>query len=280
MEQTMKNRVRLAVLSGAVFAVGGAITTHAGAGTDRPANAEKNQQGEQPSGGVWLTDGMTLIAELSGSLDSKKDKVGDPVKAQLSEAVKHGGKTLLPRGIKLLGHLTQTSARAKGDSQTTLAIQFDKAVLKNGEEIPLSVWIRALAAEPRNVYQPGPSGNPIAGTGSAAEAGSPMGPRNASAGGVTPIPQVPTAGANNPATGVPTPASAPDSGPDAAGGLNPGGQLTPDSRGVFGLDGVHLATDASSAAQGSLITSSGKNLHLDGGTRMLLVVQAQAAAHH
>ena len=271
----MRNRAGLAVLCGAVFAVGGTVC--AGARTSPSISVEENQQGDQPSGGVWLTDGMTLIAELSNSLDSKKDKVGDPVKAQLSEAVKYGGKTLLPRGTKLFGHLTQASARARGDSETALAIQFDKAVLKDGQEIPLSVWIRALAAEPRSVYQPGPSGNPVAGTGSAAEAGSPMGPRTTSAGGVPAIPTGPS-GTVYPGSNAGGPANAPDGGPGAAGGLNPGGQLTPDSRGVFGLDGVHLATDASSVAKGSLITSSGKNLHLDGGTRMLLVVQAQPGA--
>jgi len=272
----MRNRAGLAILLGATFAAGKAIATRADARASAPANAEKNQQGTKESDGVWLADGMTLSVELSNSLDSKKDKVGDPVKAQLSEAAKHGGKTLLPRGTKLFGHLTQASARAKGDSETALAILFDKAVLKDGQEIPLSVWIRALAAEPRSVYQPGPSGNPIAGTGSAAEAGSPMGPRNTSASGGPPTAPGTVSGPTNP--GIGGPPNAAEGGPGSAGGLNPGGQLAPDSKGVFGLDGVHLATDASSAAKGSLITSSGKNLHLDGGTRMLLVVQAQPGA--
>jgi len=274
----MRNRASLAVILGATLAVSGTVC--AGARTLASISAEENHQGEQPSGGVWLADGMSLIAELSNSLDSKKDKVGDTVKAQLSEAVKYGGKTLLPRGTKLFGHLTQASARAKGDSETALVIQFDKAVLKNGEEIPLSVWIRALAAEPRAVYQPGPSGNPVAGTGSAAEAGSPMGTRNTSAsGGVPPTAPVAVGAPANPG-GASGPANPPDGGPGSVGGLNPGGQLAPDSKGVFGLDGVHLATDPSSATQGSLITGSGKNLHLDGGTRMLLVVQAQASTKH
>jgi hypothetical protein len=273
----MRNRASLAVLFGAVFAAGGAVAAYAGARTSTPANRERDQQGTPAPGGVWLPDGMILNAELSGSLDAKKGKAGDAVTAHLSEPVKADGKTLVPRGTKLLGHLTQASARAKGDSETALTIQFDKAVLKDGQEIPLSVWIRAIAAEPRSVYQPGPSGNPVAGTGSAAEAGSPMGPRNTSAGGVPAMPGGP-GGTSYPASSPGGPANAADGGPGAAGGLNPGGQLTPDSRGVFGLDGVHLATDASSAAKGSLITSSGKNLHLDGGTRMLLVVQAQAGA--
>ncbi|HWZ98676.1 MAG TPA: hypothetical protein VN025_13045, partial [Candidatus Dormibacteraeota bacterium] len=54
------------------------------------------------------------------------------------------------------------------------------------------------------------------------------------------------------------------------------GQLTSNSQGVFGLNGLNLNAAASNATEGSVITSAGKNVHLDSGTRMLLVSQAQA----
>jgi hypothetical protein len=44
------------------------------------------------------------------------------------------------------------------------------------------------------------------------------------------------------------------------------------------LNGLNLSAAASNAAEGSVITSAGKNVHLDSGTRMLLVSQAEAAA--
>jgi hypothetical protein len=62
----------------------------------------------------------------------------------------------------------------------------------------------------------------------------------------------------------------------AVGGLNAAGQLTSNSQGVFGLNGLNLNAAASNATEGSVITSAGKNVHLDSGTRMLLVSQAQA----
>jgi hypothetical protein len=62
----------------------------------------------------------------------------------------------------------------------------------------------------------------------------------------------------------------------AVGGLNAAGQLTSNSQGVFGLNGLNLSAAASNATQGSVITSAGKNVHLDSGTQMLLVSQAQA----
>ena len=62
----------------------------------------------------------------------------------------------------------------------------------------------------------------------------------------------------------------------AVGGLNSSGQLTSNSQGVFGLNGLNLNAAASNATEGTVITSAGKNVHLDSGTRMLLVTQAQA----
>ena len=61
-------------------------------------------------------------------------------------------------------------------------------------------------------------------------------------------------------------------------GLSATGELTSTSRGVFGLDGLKLSGGEASSAEGSLITSAGKNVHLDSGTRMLVVTQAASSA--
>ena len=250
----MKTRTLLAILIGEMLVASGA--PHAQSRTQAAANSAS------------LTSGTTLNAELSASIDSKKAKAGDPVVAHVTDTVKAGGETVIPKGAKLVGHVTQAAARGKGDSDSALGIQFDKVVLKNGQEIPLSVWIRAIAAQPRSVYQPGPEQNTLAGTPGAGP--SPMGSARSTTGGP------PAAAA--PPMGASTDTAPADQTRDAAGGLNATGQLNSSSRGVFGLDGVHLATDASNSAQGSLITSSGKNVRLDSGTRLLLVVLSETSA--
>ena len=257
----MKSYSRLAVLIGVMLTGISAAQSLSGARADGKS--------------VSLASGTTLSAELSGAVDSKKAKAGDAVLAHVTDAVKADGETVIPKGAKLIGHVTQAAARSKGDSESALGIQFDKAVLKNGQEILLSVWIRAIAAEPKSVYQPGPEQNTLAGTPAAGQ--SPMGSARSGMGG-PPAPAAPTMGASTdtgPSAGGS--ASSADKTPGAAGGLNAAGQLSPNSRGVFGMDGVHLATDGASASQGSLITSSGKNVHLDGGTRLLLGVLAEVS---
>jgi hypothetical protein len=44
------------------------------------------------------------------------------------------------------------------------------------------------------------------------------------------------------------------------------------------LNGLNLNAAAANATQGTVITSAGKNVHLDSGTRMLLLTQAQAGS--
>jgi hypothetical protein len=127
---------------------------------------------------VKLSVGSTLNAVLNGSIDSKKIKVGDAVGAHTVEAVKADGKIIIPKGAKLVGHVTRSSARGKGDSDSVVGIKFDKAILKKGEEMPVNLWIRAIAAEPRIAFQNTPDPNAMAGPGSAAAAGSPMKPRH------------------------------------------------------------------------------------------------------
>ena len=61
-------------------------------------------------------------------------------------------------------------------------------------------------------------------------------------------------------------------------GMGGTSQLNSNSRGVVGLNNLSMSATAGGNTQGSVITSTGKNVHLDSGTRLLLVAQASAAA--
>jgi hypothetical protein len=257
-------------------------------GSASAASAASAQNGQTNAS---LGSGAAINAELTAPVDSKKAKAGDSVAARTIEAAKSDGKTVIPKGSKLVGHVTQASARAKGDSESALGIVFDKAILKNGEEVPLNVAIQALASAQSTAVA---SGGNDTGIMSGAGGGSPVGSGRTSGGGamggVTSTAGA-TAGtvtntaanAGNTAGGalnstVHSAANTAAAGPGAAGGLNATGQLMSNSRGVFGMQGVNLSSATAGAAQGSVITSAGKNLHLDSGTQMLLVTQAAGSA--
>jgi len=252
---------RILLLAGTVVATGLAVPVYAQTQTSAPAPSENT--GTEGT----LAPGMTINAELNSSVDSKKAKPGDPVTARATEAVKSSdGRTILPKGAKLVGKVTEAKSRAKGDSESMLGIQFDKAMLKDGQTVGLSnVAIQAIAP-PTNSAPALSSGPPMGGGGSGAPgANAPSNPSMSGSQGAR----------TSPSTGSQTPY--PNTGGDVGGG-NISGSLPPNSKGVYGMEGLRLGMTASANGETSVITSAGKNVHLDGGTRLLLAPAQQATA--
>ncbi|MGZ7084399.1 MAG: TrbI/VirB10 family protein [Candidatus Angelobacter sp.] len=92
-----------------------------------------------------LSSGTTLQAELTKSIDAKKAKSGDEVTARLTQDVKADGKVVMHKGSRLFGHVTEAQARSKENGESRLGVVFDKAVLKDGQEMAFSGVIQALA---------------------------------------------------------------------------------------------------------------------------------------
>jgi hypothetical protein len=222
-----------------------------------------------------LANGSAIEASLTKSLDTKKAKKGDAVDARITEDAKEqSGTTVIPKGSKLEGHVTQASSREKGDSYSTLGIVFDKAVLKDGQQVPLNVSLQAIALSQDAATAPaagsGMSGMSPAGGGSqASSSGRPGG----TGGGMSSAPSASPMPTNtNGASNIDTDNAM--AGKGAVGGLTSSGKLSPNSRGVFGLQGIGLATASEGTQQAAVITSTEKNVHLDGGTQLLLVTQS------
>jgi hypothetical protein len=300
------NRTGFLVAVGALFCLSSAAQSQtgaqAGAQSSSQASVQAGQTQAQVSGNASastsasaqngqanasLASGSAFNAALNSPIDSKKCKPGEVVTAHSTEAVKSQGKTVIPKGSKLIGHVTQASARAKGESESALGIVFDKAILKNGEEIALNAWIQAIASAQSNASAAGSDMDTMGSMGASAAGSGMAGGRSAlgsvasTAGGAVGTVTNTAANVGETASGaVNSAASAGGSiagtSKGAVGGLNAAGQLASNSHGVFGLNGLNLNAAASNATEGSLITSAGKNVHLNSGTRMLLVSQAQA----
>lgn len=255
------------------------------------ATAQTSAAAKSQSAPSSLAAGTAVNAELDKSLDSKKAKAGDGVTARTTEAVKEGSKVVLPKGTKLTGHVTRASARGKGDNDSTLGVQFDRAELKGGQDMAVQLTLQALAA-PSGATPIG--GDDLQGMGTAgssaptgasrAGAGAPVGGAVSGAGSTAARTTGSATGAADSTVNSTTNAaggvggSSTTTSPGAVGGLNSSGQLTSNSRGVFGLNGLSLTADTSNSAQGSVVASSGKSVRLDTGTRLLLTTPANTSA--
>lgn len=208
----------------------------------------------QTSDSTALPAGATIRITLQRPLDSKKSKTGDQVIAKSAESIKANGHDVLPRGAKIIGHITGVEAHTKEKPQAYLGIVFDRAILKNGQEVPLRVAIQAVAPGPGN-EDTNMSLTPATAAGSA--------------GGFGPVTGPITAGStSDPNAGTPGRIASPES--PTADNLTSRGELTPSCRGALRMEGVGLVPEDPNL--GSVIVSRNRNIQLDIGTQMMLRV--------
>jgi hypothetical protein len=223
------------------------------------ANTQKTEA--SASGETTFAAGTIMSAELSSALDSKKVKQGDIVNAKITNALKStDGRTILPAGAKLAGRVTQASARGGGQPDSTLGLIFEKATLKNGQQISFAAAVQAVGA-------------PVSAVSSSAGPAdvAPMGSANDTMAGSAGRTNSNNPGMDGARSNVPAATCGPVDSTTAASA--PDVDWNSNRHGVVGLSHLTLSAGGGSNPQGSVITSTGKNVHLDTGTRLILVTQ-------
>ena len=190
---------------------------------------------------------VTARASLGKGIDAKKAKQGDAVTAKLTDDVKIPGSVDLPRNTVLLGHIDQVQpSENKGDS--SIQVTFDKAQLKNGQQLAIKATIMQIAAPPsamRNQEAATPGSSAATPNSPAPSGGGPSG------GGMNSPQSAPRPAASN------MPSVAPDS-------PQPSGQQT-------GIPGVQLQSDIHQS-DSAVFSAKKKNVHLDDGTQLMMAI--------
>lgn len=181
-----------------------------------------------------------LPVSLTKSVDSKSLKENDEVEGKILVSLSTSKGMLLPAGSKLIGHVTQSTSRAKGDPESSLGMVFDKIEIAKGEELPIKGVIQAIAPS----QESGPT------TGAAGGLGMGNAGQSSQNGGV---------GAGTIPGPVATVGPMPGDGPQAGSGPS----LTSQSNGVVGIKNLKLTDN-------SILVSTGKEVKLDKGTRMMV----------
>ena len=221
--------------------------------------------------------------ELSGKLDSKTAKIGDGIVAKTKQDLRTADETVIPKGAKLIGHVTDVQAHTSSQADSHLSIAFDRAEWAGGHSLPIHSVLQAVTP-PMNAFASesadnndslaGPIGAGARGSGGARSGGGVLGG---------------TASATGAATG--------NLGNNAGGVLRNAGQTTANVAGnagavastgvsaatsasmgphATGVPGVMLAGDATGSTAGTL-SASKRNVHLDSGTQLTLAVSAAAS---
>jgi hypothetical protein len=236
--------------------------------TPQPVPPAGPQNAKSPSGSSHQSASVSRIApgsvipvELTKSIDAKKVKIGDEVVAKVTMDLKtNSGEIILPKDTKVVGHVTEAQSRSKEQKDSQVGIIFDRAVMKSGGEMQMPMSIQAIIAP-----QASNSGNADNGNGQS-----------------TPAPAANASGASANGGRAPSMGGAPPPTPNASTGGNTSTDdstaakahepITGKTEGVVGLRDLELATTATAASQGSVVSSEKNNVKLDSGTLMLLRV--------
>lgn len=223
---------------------------------ETPNNAATNTGETQQTRTLQMVQAK---AELQKTLDAKKCKQGEPVTAKLSDDVQIPNAQRLPKNTVLEGHVDQTQVSQDKHGTSSVTVTFDKAKLKNGQEVPIKATVIAIAQPSYNTGQAGAPG--AAPSVSGAPPSSPQGGGGAPGGGGG----IGSGAAPNsaPAQQFPT-ATEPGSSGAQAGAQANGVQVKSD---------IHQPTSATFVQQG-------KDVHVSGGTQMEVALTVIPAGTH
>ena len=257
--------------------------------------------------GAGTAEMRPVTGELESKLDSKSSKPGDPVIVKTTRKMKTADGTEIPKGTKLIGHVTEAQAHAKGHANSALGIVFDRAELRDGRSIPIHSMIESVAPRPVDLMAAsegdGDMGAGMMGAGPAMGGGPAM--AGGGMGGRSILGGAPAIG-GNPAMAGGALGGAVDGAGSTMGRVGPGmdaaaentmgatGRVAGNSTGMLhgqmngamagsealaahatGIPGVMLSGDATGTAAG-MLSATNRNVHLESGTQMVLGIAAAA----
>ena len=167
---------------------------------------------------------------------------------------------LIPRNTKIIGHVTEAKAHSKQSPGAVVGIAFDKALMKDGRELPLQAAVQAVG-RPLQTAPAFPQDDPMAATATGMPSASQS--QRGSVTGASTGTQFPNPSGYPPGGGAGLP---PDQGNGSSSTVSP---LAPTSKGVVGIKGLSL--DSSGTA--SVLSSKTDNVRLDSGAQLILCVQ-------
>jgi hypothetical protein len=125
----------VAVSAGLVHAQRGSSA----AGATATSETSASKQGRQAS----LQSNTQLAAQLENSLDARHARVGDRVALKTTQAVKQNGEVIVPKGARLLGHVTEVQQRTKANGESRIGMVFDR-LQKGSLDMPITATIMSI----------------------------------------------------------------------------------------------------------------------------------------
>ncbi len=219
--------------------------------------AQKQKTVSDQNSGVLLQSGTSIEAQLQQTLDVNKMSVGDKVVLTTTKAIKQKGQTVVQKGSRLIGRVTEVKQKTKNNAQSKLGVVFDRLEGKN-LSAPISATIVSITQASANTSLGDTSDSDI--SGSSTNSGSVS--RTSSGGGGL------LGGVTNTVGGVVNTTTGTVGGVTNTAGKTLGGTTQTLGR---TLNGIQLSQSSSASSNGSTtISSPNKNLRIEKGVTFQL----------
>jgi hypothetical protein len=92
---------------------------------------------------VQLQSDTRVMAQLQNTLDVRKARVGDQVVLKTTEAIKANGRTIVNKGARLIGRVTEVSQKTRSNGESSIGLVFDR--LESGSlDAPINATITSV----------------------------------------------------------------------------------------------------------------------------------------
>jgi hypothetical protein len=202
--------------------------------------------------------GTSLEAQLQSVVDVKKSKVGDQVILKTTKAIKQNGETIVPKGTKLIGRITEVKQKTKDNATSRIGMVFDRLQGKD-LDVPINASIVSVATAQVNAAAGDLFATDLSGNSSTSGSAS-GGARSSGGGGLLSGVGSTVGGVVNTTTST--------VGQVAGTATNTVGNTVGHTTGTLGrtVNGLQISQSASgSASSSSTISAQGKDVKIDKG---------------
>ena len=134
---------RIFLSLGLSFAFAMTISAQVDSRASGEAASQTSAAMSQAGKSIQLDSGTQLSGQLQSTIDVRKAKVGDQVLLKTTQAIKSGGRTVVAKGSRLVGHITEVAQRTKNTGESRIGILFDR--LESGSlEMPIAATITSI----------------------------------------------------------------------------------------------------------------------------------------
>ena len=133
------------ILAASLTLVCGLAVNAQTANTNARGEASKQTSAAASAGNksINLDSGTRLAGELQSTIDARKSKVGDQVVLKTTQAIKSQGRTVVSKGSRLVGHVTEVSQKSESSGESRIGLIFER--LEGGSlNMPIAATITSV----------------------------------------------------------------------------------------------------------------------------------------